>query len=1274
MQLHQHDRESDQTPRAARPTIGLLFPDTNGPHNPMWLGARDTARRLGVNLIFLEGAELGNPFDFKEQGNVLYDLVNRARIDGLILWTLDLFSTREQMQQFAESYRSLPMVSVETVLDGIPSLLMDNITGMAEIVSHLIEVHGSRRIAFLRGPSSHLGAEERYQSYVATLAAHGLPLDPQLISPPPKDWSRAEAAAMMRRLLDERQVDFEAVMAANDGLALGALSALQGHGLRVPGDVAVAGFDNNLEAIASTPPLTTVRPPFYELGVRAVEMILAQMRGEVMPELVSLPAELVIRRSCGCLSPAVARAAAGPIRAGNLKVADGQTVATAVAEQRAQILAELEHAVGTHEGMVDPSAVAQLLDAFLANLDGHAPGRFLAALEDLAIQTVSTTNSGDRWHQFISILRQQLLPYLAGTERALPAEDLWHQAHALLAELTQRAEIARNLQAEERAQAFRELGQALITTFDVAELMDVVAHQLPRLGIERCYLSLYDDPHAPTGRARLILAYDEHGRHAVPPTGHSFLAPHLVPDELWDPARLCSMVVEPLYFQDQQLGLVLFEAGPRDGWVYAVLRGQLSSALKGALLAQQEKRALADMRVAQSQTQKLATELATVAEVSTVASTLLEGGKLLQTVVDLTKTSFGLAHVHIYLLNPAGDALVLVAGAGEVGQQLVAEGWSIPLSHESSLAAQAARTQRGGMVNNAQTALDRLPTHRLPNTQAELAVPLVVGAQVLGVLDVHADTVDRFTPDDLRIQSTLAAQVAVAIQNAWLYREAAEARHAAEEANEFKTKFIANMSHELRTPLNAILNFTRFLSKPRYGSLTERQQELQERMLANAEHLLGLINDILDLAKIETGRMDLFPEDVDLLPLLRGVMATSVGLTKDKGLELTLDAPEVMPLLRIDKTRVRQVLLNLLSNAAKFTERGGITLQVNPIANGMICIAVRDTGLGIAPENQALIFEEYRQIDGALNRQYQGTGLGLPISKRLVEMHSGTMWLESTLGVGSTFSFTLPIALVAGAEAGMAAAAEAAAGLVPVVVVDNDQASQDILRDYLESAGYRVHMVLDSRQALTTIQQIRPALVLLDVEMPHLDGWHVLAQLRTNPMTAALPVMICSVVDQQQLGIALGATAHLVKPIREAELLELVQRYTTPSATVLVIDDQPDARQVILDILDGRAYQVIEASDGAAGLAAAQEFCPDLIILDLMLPKLDGFELLAQLRAQATHADRPVIVVSAKDLTPDEQGWLHAHAQHTIHKHQLSASEFLACVQRLTREEPPHEH
>jgi signal transduction histidine kinase/DNA-binding LacI/PurR family transcriptional regulator/CheY-like chemotaxis protein len=491
------------------------------------------------------------------------------------------------------------------------------------------------------------------------------------------------------------------------------------------------------------------------------------------------------------------------------------------------------------------------------------------------------------------------------------------------------------------------------------------------------------------------------------------------------------------------------------------------------------------------------------------------------------------------------------------------------------------------------------------------------------------------------------------------------AKRAAEEANRLKTQFLANMSHELRTPLNSIINFAKLIGRENFGTLSDTQRDFQRRIVDNGEHLLGLINDILDLAKIEAGRMELFCEEIPLQPLLHGVMSTAIGLTKDKGLDLTLEVPEDLPPVMIDKTRVRQVLLNLLSNAAKFTNEGSITLTAERHER-MVLIAVRDTGIGIGAEHHTLVFEEFRQVQGDLTREYQGTGLGLPICKRLVEMHGGTMWLASTSGEGSTFFFTLPIVrayLPEEEELPPHEEARSANGPL-IVVVDDDQNSQQILRAYLESNGCQVHSVLDSRRALETIRQIKPQLVILDVMMPFYDGWEVLALLKSNAETYAVPVIMCSFSDQERLGAALGADAYLVKPVREDEIMGLVRHWAKKEGTVLVVDDDKNARHVMRSMLHNTGYQIREAANGTEALASVAEQLPDLLILDLMMPEVDGFEVLSQLRADPRYAELPIIIVTAKDLSFEERRWLLERSQVCIQKSTLTQDEFINYVRR----------
>jgi len=495
---------------------------------------------------------------------------------------------------------------------------------------------------------------------------------------------------------------------------------------------------------------------------------------------------------------------------------------------------------------------------------------------------------------------------------------------------------------------------------------------------------------------------------------------------------------------------------------------------------------------------------------------------------------------------------------------------------------------------------------------------------------------------------------------------AEHARAAAEEANSYKTRFLTNMSHELRTPLNAIINFAHFLGDPEYGPIADQQRMFQSRILYNGEHLLGLINDLLDLSKIEAGMMDLACEAVELAPLFHGVMSTALGLTKEKGLALDLDMPESLPLVWIDKTRVRQVLLNLLSNAVKFTDQGGITLRARVGAAGFVHISVRDSGFGIAPEHQARVFEEFQQVQGDLNRAHQGTGLGLPISKRLIELHGGQIWLESAPGAGSTFWFTIPIAPTAGPERAVPAINAAlpvrAAIAAPIAVIDDDPDTQQILRTMLEATGYQVQCILDSRTALAELQAVAPALIILDLNMEPIDGWTLLEDIRADIRLAATPVVICSISDPSgdQVGLLANVTAYLPKPVRQDDLLALLRRWAPP-AHILVIDDDADARRVLRAMLEKLGHRVSEAANGPTALALIPELHLDLVLLDLMMPEMDGFEVIEYMREMPAAAHLPVIVVTAKDLDADEQDWLRARTRHCCRK-PVAAATFLAAV------------
>jgi signal transduction histidine kinase len=429
-----------------------------------------------------------------------------------------------------------------------------------------------------------------------------------------------------------------------------------------------------------------------------------------------------------------------------------------------------------------------------------------------------------------------------------------------------------------------------------------------------------------------------------------------------------------------------------------------------AAIATQTSTHLESLRLTE-ELQQRAYELAAVATISTTASTLLNPDELLQAVVDLTNERFGIYHAHVYLADEAWNTLLLAAGAGEVGRQMVAEQHAISMDAKQSLVARAAMERKAVISNDVRKEPGFLPNPRLPETRAEIAVPMIVGDKMLGVFDVQSDQVGRFSQEDANIYTTLATQVAVALQNARLYVEQAATVTQLRELDRLKSSFLANMSHELRTPLNSILGFADVILEGLDGPLTENMDNDLRLIQKNGQHLLHLINDVLDMAKIESGKMNLAIERFKLGEIIEEVTNITSPLASEKSLSLFMEPDSDSELeVSADRTRLRQVMINLINNAIKFTEKGKISIRVTREKDNAR-ITVKDTGIGIPPEKIEDVFQEFTQVDTSTTRKVGGTGLGLPISRRLIEMHGGKLWAESTgvPGEGSTFIVLLPI-------------------------------------------------------------------------------------------------------------------------------------------------------------------------------------------------------------------------------------------------------------------------
>jgi signal transduction histidine kinase/DNA-binding LacI/PurR family transcriptional regulator/AraC-like DNA-binding protein/ActR/RegA family two-component response regulator len=1108
--------------RRARPTFGFTFNWglTNPYSGPMWWGAVEVAEELDVNLV---GFGDINIYDLQPNRSLNRSL-HPSALDGLVL-------VNPTFPRFhPEVFGSLPVVNIGCSMeDVVTSILVDNYDGMRAAVRHMIETHGCRRLAFIKGPVDNPDAEERFQAYADVLQSFGLTVDPNLLYQP-SDWSPPGGQEGVRVLLDERRMQFDALVAANDNMALAAMAELQSRGLRVPYDVVVSGFDDSIEAPTSTPSLTTVRQPFKKMGRLALEALLAHHQGKSVPQKLILPTTLLVRHSCGCLSEAVQHMSGGmPAAKVEEKSADpaDKDLACSLLEKRREILLEEVHrAMVLRDVPVFSHTAEEWLEALTASLKNEDSGEaFLTAIDLTARRLMEQRIPVSKLQDVLSALRREGCWALIDHPMLLGGvENIWHRARVFLDELVLQQQSQMRVRLSDQMAVLRAISQTMAVTFHLENLMDVLARDVKQLGITSCVVALYDGVKRPAEWARPILVCDKGER--LPLKGkRRFPTTQLLPAHLWREKQR-TLLREELGFQSEEIGFVLFEVGPHDGAVYEALRSQLSSSIKGALLFDER---------------------------------------------------------------------------------------------------------------------DQLLTN---TTQ--------------------------------------------------LYRQAAAGQRLAEEANRLKGRFLSMVSHELRTPLSLITGLSESMLKDAGGAQLPHSENL-ELVHVTAQHLDNLIRDVLDLARDEMGDLGLVCEPLDPAKTLEAVAVVGEQLAHEHGLGWQAQIPGDLPLVWGDPTRLRQVVLNLINNAVKFTEKGGVHLRVTP-GDEAITISVEDTGLGILPAEQGIIFDEFRQSERTTARGYGGLGLGLAICKRLVEMHGGRIGVRSSgvEGEGAAFFFTLPTlqAMSLGGESISA---------VWIITTQPDNAHP--LQQYLEEQGFKAEILYWDEDGLwlKRASQTPPAAVVLDIHKTRRRGLDAMRALKANPATSETLVLFYSLEVKQDIGAMLELD-YLRKPIGAPELAKAIRRVgwiesgaapgetTDGSKTILIVDDDPGVLELHARTVRTQfpQHQVLLASGGKEALRILQSGRPDLVLLDLMMPELDGFGVLEAMQKMETAHPVPVIVLSAKTLTDEEMSRLNRSVSAVLRKGMFSSAETLSHIkdtlmhrqklsgeaQRLTRKAMAyiHEH
>jgi signal transduction histidine kinase/DNA-binding LacI/PurR family transcriptional regulator len=1066
---------SGTKPSSERKTIGVFASQVGRAWGSEFLaGVTAAAEEHNVNLVHFIGGKL-IPLVSAGQSKVsfgLYDLAKPDQFDGVILAAdVAYVTTAEDINVFRKAFGTMPVVTQSVEVEGASMFIPNNAEGMRAVVRHLIEEHGYKRIAFIRGLYGQIDAEQRFQAYKDELKAHDLRYDEELVVD--GDFTPESGRDAINKLLDERRLRFQAVVSANDRMAFGALEVLQQRGIRVPDDVAVTGFDDLLEAQAMGVPLTTVRQSFYNAGKQALDALLKRLNGETVPHTTYIPTQLLIRWSCGCLPENVRQAAVAPrdvAKTGKLE------------NKREAALRALLNSAGITEQ--DPAlpqfkdAFGRAWDGFLISLNENASSdEFLKTINSMIELMQKHGLSTSVWHNVISMMRRYALGGITLNNNMLQAENLFQQARLLAGELSQRSQAYRRLVLEQQENVLQAFSFSMAPTMTLDEIGSAISEHFPAMGIGRWYVMFYSDVTAPQSISspppesyKLLFQY-ENTRFEIPRRNTPIGTGQLVPRGKTPEDHRYTAIIMPLSLAKNRFGFMWVEMGPKDWEIYVRIRNLVSSALLRTMLVTQKEQAQKEVERLLAEARERAAELAIAKEFA--EKTAAENANLYSSEQARRRAAEALAK--------SSRQISSLGTVEEVPQQIVAQLAQvisvdrcalfkedvngIPRLHAHygfpegvpmddlaynvkgtnlyySIAKQSEPAVIGDIEN--MQSWDQPAWH--PKDRSWLGVPLFSKNKVVGMLTLNRSKPSAFNQDDVLLASTFAAQASISLENAKLYDEVNRFNHMMErmveqrvdelsnahntlkKLDKNKSDFIQVAAHELRTPLTVIKGYMGMIKSAPPVQENSLLVQAMDGVLQGTNRLHQIVNSMLDVARLENEVLMPHLETITLGPILRLINKEYVEDLKERNITLSLD-PDInsSPAVLADSELLKKVLDNVIVNAIKFTPDGGsIYVSAHTVAvngRGNVCeIRVRDTGIGIAPENHNIIFEKLYQIgkvelhsSGRTKFKGGGPGLGLAIAAGIVKAHRGKIWVESpgcdeVKLPGSTFFIQLPLA------------------------------------------------------------------------------------------------------------------------------------------------------------------------------------------------------------------------------------------------------------------------
>ncbi len=1019
-------------------------------------GIADAAEAHDLNLITFVG---GRPTAIAMPGHLqasygLYDLARTEQLAGIIIsGDLGYELGARETSQFVENYSHIPLVANGLQADGVPNLIGDNLRGMRNAIRHLCVDHGYKRIAFIRGPHQQVEAEQRFLAYKQELSTRGIQYEENLVVQ--GNFSQESGRAAIRTLLDERKVWVDAIVAANDLMAIGAFEALKLRNIMVPGEIALTGFDDVREARALGVPLTTVRQPSYEMGKQAVDLLLRAIDGEKLPESTIIPTQFVVRWSCGCLPESVKRVVVEKeevARTGRLE--NKRDAAIKNLMLAAEMPADSPH------GNAYQEAAGRAWDTLLMALrDDNLAETFLDSVEVLISALTPVTEEAAVWHNVVSILRKFALAGLGEPGITLRAENLFQQARMLTGELSLRIQALHRLEIEQQEELLQNFGSSMAPAMSLVEIGAAIERHFPGMGIQRLYLMVYASmatPQStlvpPSENYHLLMQYDETG-FQIPPEGErpKWGTGHLIPRGKTPETRRYSAILMPLVLAQNRFGFLWIEMNSREWEVYMRVRNLISSAMLRTLLVEQRSQAQATVERLLAESKLREMELAIAKEIA--EQTARENAILYTNEQERRKDAESLSRAARSLSNllkldevpqqiliqlrqvlPYERGALLMDGHDEHTRLVAHSGFPVDLPTDElrTLVAnggfydQYAQSGEPVIIADVTKLASWQPFTGLPVHHSWMGVPLLSKDRVIGMISLTRSESDAFSHDDLLLVNTFGTQAAIALENARLYDELTrfnemmermvaqrveelnDAYSTLEKLDKNKTSFIQVTAHELRTPITVMKGYLGML---RTNSIIQENQPLQqavEGVEKGSDRLHLIVNSMLDVVRLE-GQTIVPQSEMVIVGLLlqlvhkeykKELVERNITLITEEGLSK-------LPVIQADPQLLFKALDAVFVNAIKFTPDGGsISLGGESVTDehlgACIEIHIRDTGIGIDPANHRIIFEKLYQVgktelhsSGRTKFKGGGPGLGLAIAAGIVKAHNGWIWVES---------------------------------------------------------------------------------------------------------------------------------------------------------------------------------------------------------------------------------------------------------------------------------------